>query len=66
MLTINKWDLMKMKNFYTAKDTKYGTKKQTTEGEKSLPTRHLTEANMKIYKELKRLNIQIILFKYGV
>ena len=56
---INKWDLMKLKSFCTAKETINKTKRQPSEWEKIFAN----EANdkgliSKIYKQLMRLNIK--------
>ena len=37
-LTINKWDLIKLKNFSKTKDTIHRTKEQPIEWERFLPT----------------------------
>ena len=58
--TINKWDLLKLRTFYKAKDTVTKTKWQPTKWEKifTYPTldRRLIS---KIYKEFKKLDINI-------
>ena len=41
--TINKWDLLKLKIFYKAKDTVNKTKQQSTEWENIFTTPHQTE-----------------------
>jgi hypothetical protein len=41
--TISKWDLMKLKSFYKAKDTVNRTKQQSTDRKRSSPTLHMTK-----------------------
>jgi hypothetical protein len=41
--TNNKWDLMKLKSFYKAKDSINKAKWQATKWEKYTPTLHLTK-----------------------
>ena len=55
--TINKWDLLKLKNFCKAKDTVNKTKRQPTEWEKIF-TNPTSDRGLisKIYKELKKLD----------
>ena len=55
---INKWDLMKLKSFCTAKETINKTKRQPTEWEKIF-TNDATDKGLvsKIYNRLMRLNI---------
>ncbi|CAO2602625.1 LINE-1 retrotransposable element ORF2 protein [Lemmus lemmus] len=55
--TINKWDLLKLKSFYNAKDTVNKTKRQPTEWEKIF-TNPTSDRGLicKIYKELKKLD----------
>ena len=56
---INKWDLMKLKSFYTTKETIYKTKRQPSESEKIFAN-EATEKGLisKIYKQLMQLNIR--------
>ena len=58
-VTINKWDLLKLKSFHKAKETVNKTKQQSTEWEKIFtnPTSD-RGLNSKIYKELKKLVIK--------
>ena len=55
---INKWDLMKLKSFCTAKETINNTKRQPSEWEKIF-TNEATDKGLisKIYKQLMQLNI---------
>ena len=55
---INKWDLIKLKRFCTAKETKNKTKTQLTEWEKIFAS-DATDKGLisKIYKQLMKLNI---------
>ena len=55
---INKWDLIKLKSFYTAKETINKTKRQPTEWEKIFAN-DVTDKGLvsKIYKQLTWLNI---------
>ena len=59
-LTINNWNLQKLKIFYRAKDTVNKTKWQPTEREKIF-TKPTSDRGFiyKIYNELKKLNIKI-------
>ena len=54
---INKWDLMKLKSFCTAKETINKMKRQPTEWEKIFATK-VTDKGLvsKIYKQLMQLN----------
>ena len=54
---INKWDLLKLKSFCTAKETINKTKRQSTDWEKIFPT-DMTDKGLvsKIYKHLMTLN----------
>ena len=54
---INKWDLMKLKTFYTAKETINKTKRQTSEWE-NIFANEATDKGLisKIYKQLMQLN----------
>ena len=56
---INKWDLMKLKSFGTAKETKNKMKRQPSEWEKIFPNK-VTDKGLisKIYKQLMQLNIK--------
>ena len=56
---INKWDLMKLKSFCTAKETRKKTKGQPSEWEKIFANEATDkELNPKIYKQLMQLNIK--------
>ena len=54
---INKWDLMKLKSFFTAKETINKTKRQPSEWEKIF-SNEATDKGLisKIYKQLMQLN----------
>ena len=54
---INKWDLIKLKSFYTAKETINKMKRQPTEWEKIFAN-HISDNELisRIYKELLPLN----------
>ena len=56
---INKWDLIKLKSFCTAKETLSETKRQTTKWEKIFAN-DATDKGLisKIYKQLTQLNIK--------
>ena len=58
MEKINKWDLIKLKSFYTAKETIIKTKRQPTAWKKTFAN-DVTEKGLvsKIYKQLMWLNI---------
>ena len=62
---INKWDLIKIKSFYTTKETISKVKRQRSEWEKIIaneaPDKELTS---KIYKQLLQLNSRKI--KYPI
>ena len=56
---INKWDLMKLKSFCTAKETLSKTKRQPTEWEKTFANDATNKGLVsKIYKQLMQLNIK--------
>ena len=56
---INKWDLMKLKSFYTLKETINKTKRQPSERVKVFANEATDkELISKIYKELMQLNIK--------
>ena len=56
---INKWDLMKLKSFCTAKETVNKTKRQPPEWEKIFANEATDKGLMsKIYKQLMQLNIK--------
>ena len=56
---INKWDLMKLKNFCTAKETINKTKRQTSEWEKTFANEATDKGLIpKIYKQLMQLSIK--------
>ena len=56
---INKWDLMNLKSFCTAKETINKTKRQPSEREK-ISANEATDKGLisKIYKQLMQLNIK--------
>ena len=56
---INKWDLMKVKSFCTAKETTNKMKRQPSEWEK-ISANESTDKGLisKIYKQLMQLNIK--------
>ena len=54
---INKWDLMKLKSFCTAKETINKTKRQPSEMEKTFANESTDKGLIsKIYKQLMQLN----------
>ena len=54
--TVNKWDLLKLRDFYKSKDAVNKTKRQPTEWEKIYINHTFSrELISKIYKELKKL-----------
>ena len=56
---INRWDLMKLKSFCTAKETINKTKRQPSEWEKILANEATDKGLIsKIYKQLMQLNIK--------
>ena len=56
---INKWDLMKLKSFFTAKETINKTKRQPSEWEKIFANESTDKGLIsKIYKQLMHLNIR--------
>ena len=56
---INKWDLMKLKSFCTAKETINKTKRQPSEYEKIFANEATVKGLIsKIYKQLMQLNIK--------
>ena len=56
---INKWDLMKLKSFCTAKETVNKMKRQPSEWEKIFPNETTDKVLIsKIYKQLMQLNIE--------
>ena len=56
---INKWNLMKLKSFCTAKETTNKTKNQPSEWEKIFANESMNKALIsKIYKQLMQLNIK--------
>ena len=56
---INKWDLMKLKSFCTAKETTNKTKRQPSEWEKIFANESTDKGLIsKIYKQLMQLNIK--------
>ena len=56
---INKWDLMKLKSFFTAKETINKIKRQPSEWKKIF-AKEATDKGLisKIYKQLMQLNIK--------
>ena len=56
---INKWDLMKLKRFCTAKETINKTKRQPSEWEKIFPNEETDKRLIsKLYKQHMQLNIE--------
>ena len=56
---INKWDLMKLKSFCTAKETTNKMKRQPSEWEKIFADESMDKGSIsKIYKKLMQLNIK--------
>ena len=57
---VKKWDLIKLKNFCTAKETISKTKRQTSEWDIIFTNKAVEKGLIsKIYKELIKLNINI-------
>ena len=55
---INKWDLMKLKSFCTAKETTNKTKRQPSEWEKIFANESMDKGLIsKVYKQLMQFNI---------
>ena len=58
-MNINKWDLIKLKSIYTAKETVNTTKRQPSEWEKILPNEAMDKGLLsRRYKQLMELNIK--------
>ena len=57
---VNKWDLIKLKSFCTAKGTINKMKRQPSEWEKIIEANEATDKGLmsKIYKQLSQLNIR--------
>ena len=56
---VNKWDLMKLQSFCTAKETTNKTKRQPSEWEKIFANESMDKGLIsKIYKQLMQFNIQ--------
>ena len=56
---INKWDLIKLKSFWTVKETTNKTKRQPTKREKIFSNNAANKRSIsKIYKQLTQLNIK--------
>ena len=56
---INKWDLIKLKSFHTAKETINKMKRQSSEWEKIFANKATDKGLIsKIYKQLMQLNIK--------
>ena len=56
---INRWDLMKLKSFCTAKETTHKTKRQPSEWEKIFANESTDKGLIsKIYKQIMKLNIK--------
>ena len=54
---VNKWDLIKLKNFCTAKETRFEVKRQPSEWEKIIANETTDKGLIsKIYKQLIQLN----------
>ena len=57
-MKVDKWDLIKLKSFYIAKETINKTKRQPTEREKIFAGDMTKGLISKIYKQLIQLNIE--------
>ena len=56
---INKWDIIKLKSFWTVKETTNKTKRQPTKWEKIFSNNAANKRSIsKIYKQLIQLNIK--------
>ena len=54
---VNKWDLIKLKSFYTVKETLSKVKRQPSEWEKIIANKTTDKGSIsKIYKQLIQLN----------
>ena len=53
---VNKWDLIKLRSFYTAKETISKVKRQPSESEKIIANERTDKGLSKIYKQLMQLN----------
>ena len=58
-IKVNKWDLIKLKSFCTAKETKSKLKRQPSEWEKIIANETTDKGLIsKVYKQLMQLNIK--------
>ena len=58
-MKVNKWDLIKLKSFFTAKETRSKVKRQLSEWEKIIANETTDKGLIsKIYKQLMQLNIR--------